>query len=458
MGQRAQKRGFVMGYDVINVNDCTRKLVFHFDKMNLSTEIEQALEKKRSEVTIKGFRKGKAPLQMVKNIYLPEIKHDAINHFISNKFYDALKEADIRPIGNPEFSNVKLDKEDEIHFEVTVETFPDFELKDVSHLKFEKEKITVTEEEVVESRKRMLESKAQMVPVEGDNLVLDKGQFAVFNFQGELENGDKPENMKGEEYMLEIGSGQFIPGFEEGMIGLKVGEKKDVNVVFPETYHEASLQSKPVVFHVELLEIKEKKLPELTEEFLKELGFKSEEDLTEKVKGQIESQKTQMIKEKLKEDVLKKLSEEFEFSVPQYLLNEQKKSVEKNILGNLERQGLPQDKHAEYIEKWGKDLEEKALFQVRTGLIIEKFAEKYNVTVDEKDFEDKMKEMAEQSGMKVEDIMGYYGKNEQLKKNYMYTLREEKIFEKVLSEVKVVEVEKATVKDEEEAKDSKKEK
>src|SRR5690606_35031508 len=136
---------------------------------------------------------------------------------------------------------------------------------------------------------------------------LAKGDFAVFNFEGEKTDGSKPDNMKAEEYMLEIGSGQFIPGFEDGMIGLKIGEKKDVKVTFPADYHEESLKNAPVTFHVELLEIKQKNFPELTDELAKEFGFESVADFGTKNKERMALQKKREVQAKLHQEILEKL-------------------------------------------------------------------------------------------------------------------------------------------------------
>src|SRR5690606_14037228 len=130
---------------------------------------------------------------------------------------------------------------------------------------------------------------------------LATGDFAVFNFEGELKDGSKPDNMKADEYMLEMGSGQFIPGFEDGMVGMKKGEKKDVKVTFPADYHKESLKSAPVTFHVELLEIKQKNFPELTDELAKEFGFESVADFTTKNKERMATQKKREVAAKLQQ-------------------------------------------------------------------------------------------------------------------------------------------------------------
>src|SRR5690606_1440252 len=170
-------------------------------------------------------------------------------------YYQAVKKENLRAVGYPQFGNTKYEAGKTVAFEATVEIIPEFELKDYSKYTFKKDSEVVSEEDFETLKKNYLSSKAEIAEVKDANATLKKGDFAVFNFEGEKADGSKPENMKAEEYMLEIGSGQFIPGFEDGMIGMKKGEKKDVKVTFPADYHEESLRNAPVTFHVELLEI-----------------------------------------------------------------------------------------------------------------------------------------------------------------------------------------------------------
>ena len=159
-------------------------------------------------------------------------------------------------MGYPKFENMKYDGKNSVEFDALVEIFPEIEMKDFSNLEFKKEELSVSDDDVESLKKNYLESKAEMVEITDENTEITKGHFAVINFQGQKEDGERPENMKGEEHLLEVGSGQFIPGFEDGMMGMKKSEKREVNVTFPADYHAPDLQSAKVVLDVELLEIK----------------------------------------------------------------------------------------------------------------------------------------------------------------------------------------------------------
>jgi len=434
---QVQFLGDSMSYTIQDVNGCTKKLVFNFDKVDLSKEIKQAVIAKQANSNLKGFRKGKAPLDMVQKLFGPQIENDALHRFISEQYYNAVQKENIRAVGYPEFGNTKYESGKSVAFEATVEIIPDFDLKDYSKLSFKKDSETVTDEDFETMKKNYLAQKAEVSEVKDASATLKKGDFAVFNFEGEKADGSRPENMKAEEYMLEIGSGQFIPGFEDGMIGLKKGDKKDIKVTFPADYHEADLKNAPVTFHVELLEIKQKNFPDFTDELAKEFGFESVADFTTKNKERMTLQKKREVAQKLQQQILEKLIEENAFDVPKALIEDQKESVRQELSRTLKQQGFNDQMITLYFERWDADVTSKATFQVRSGLILDKLARKYNVEATEADLDKKIEEMVAQSGMKKEEIAKFYKSNENIKKNLMYAIREEKTFEALQKDVKV---------------------
>jgi len=426
-----------MSYTIENVNGCTKKLVFNFDKVDLSKEIKEALIAKQANSNLKGFRKGKAPLEMVQKLFGPQVENDALYRFISDQYYQAVKKENIRAVGYPQFGNTKYESGKTVAFEATVEIIPDFELKDYSKLTFKKESENVSDEDFETLKKNYLSQKAEIKEVTDAGHKLAKGDFAVFNFEGEKADGSKPENMKAQEYMLEIGSGQFIPGFEDGMIGLKKGDKKDIKVTFPADYHEEDLKNAPVTFHVELLEIKQKNFPEFTDELAKEFGFESVADFAAKNKERMATQKKREVAQKLQQEILEKLISENTFEVPKALIDDQKESVKQELSRTLKQQGFNDQMIGLYFERWDADVTSKAMFQVKSGLILDKLARKYNVEATESDLDAKIEEMVAQSGMKKEEISKFYKSNENIKRNLMYAIREEKTFAALTKDMKV---------------------
>jgi trigger factor len=392
---------------------------------------------KQQTSNLKGFRKGKAPLEMVQKMFGPQVENDALYRFISEQYYEAMKKENIRVVGYPQFGNTKYESGQSVAFEATVEVIPDFELKDYSKLTFKKESEAVSEEDFETLKKNHLSNKAEIAEVKDANYQIAKGDHAVFNFEGEKADGTKPDNMKAQEYMLEIGSGQFIPGFEDGMTGMKKGEKKDIKVTFPADYHEEDLKNAPVTFHVELLEIKQKTFPEFTEELAKEFGFESIADFTAKNKERMATQKKREVQAKLQQEILEKLISENPIEVPKALVDDQKESVKQELSRTLKQQGFNEQMIQLYFERWNDDVTNKALFQVRSGLILDKLARKYNVEATEADLDVKIEEMVSQSGMKKDEISKFYKSNENIKRNLMYAIREEKTFTALQKDMKV---------------------
>ena len=426
-----------MSYTLQTVNNCTKKFVFNYKKVDLSKEIKAAVLAKQTDSNLKGFRKGKAPLEMVQKMFGPQIENDALHRFISNEYFEAVKKENIRAVGYPQFGNTKYESGQTVAFEATVEVIPEFELKDFSKYTFKKESETVTEEDFETLKKNYLAPKAEVTEVKDAAHKLAKGDFAVFNFEGEKADGTKPENMKAQDYMLEIGSGQFIPGFEDGMIGLKKGDKKDVKVTFPADYHEEDLKNAPVIFHVELLEIKTKNFPDFTDELAKEFGFESVADFNAKNKERMKAQKKREVQTKLQQAILEKLIEENKFEVPVALIEDQKVGVKQDLTKTLKQQGFNDQMIGLYFERWNDDVTNKAAFQVRSGLILDKLGKKFNIEANEADLDAKIDEMVAQSEMKKEEISKFYKSNENIKRNLMYAIREEKTFAALEKEMKV---------------------
>jgi trigger factor len=426
-----------MSYTVKSVNGCTKKLEFNFATLDLTKEIKAAVVRKQSTTNMKGFRKGKAPLSMVEQVYGPQIESDALNQFVQTQLFEAVTKEQLKTVGYPTFENVKYDSGKSVSFDAVVEVFPEIKLADYSSYSFKKEKVEVSNEDLDKLTKNYLGSKSEMVEVADSAAKLSKGQFAVFNFEGVKADGSRPENMRGSEYLLEIGSGQFIPGFEDGMIGLKKGDKKNIELTFPADYHATDLQNAKVTFEVELLEIKEKKYPALTDELAKEFGYESVADFNDKNKASLSSQKERQSLEKLHQEILEKLVKENKFDIPATLVQNQVKYLQEDLTKNLKAQGFNDAMVAEYFNRWATDLTTKADFQVRSGLILDHLAQSFKIETSESDFDKKIEESAKMAGMDVETVKKYYSGNANIKNNLMYAIREEKTFEELKKKVKI---------------------
>ncbi len=424
-----------MAYKVERVNDCTRKLVFNFETVDLTKDIQKALTAKQKSANLKGFRQGKAPIAVVQKLFGPQIENDALQSFVRNEFFNAIEKEQLKMVGYPHFDNMDY-KGKSVKFDATVEIFPELKLKDLTKLSFTQDKVEVQDSEVEEMKKRMLESKSTL-EVLPDATKIKNGHHVVINFQGIMPDGDKPENMKGEEFVLEIGSNQFIPGFEEGLVGSMAKDHKNLELTFPADYHMETLKNAKVKFEVEILEVKEKKVPAFTDEMAKEFKYDSVADFVAKTKKNLLAQKTRQSEQKLHQDILEKLIEENTFDVPNSLLEQQKNHLRQDLAGNLKQQGFTEDMLKQYYSKWDEDFNKKALFQVKSGLILDHLANLYKITTSESDLDKKLEESAAEAGMDVAELKNYYRGNEKIKSNIMYAIREEKTFAAIKKEVKV---------------------
>lgn len=426
-----------MSYTVKAVNGCTKKFEFNFPTLDLTNEIKAAVVRKQASSNIKGFRKGKAPIAVVERIYGPQIESDALNQFVQSQIFEAVNKEKIRMVGYPNFENVKYDAGKSVSFDALVEVFPEIAIKDYSSYSFKKDKVEVTKEDLDKMANNYLNSKAEMTEVTDAAHKIAKGNFVVFNFEGVKADGSRPENMKAKEFLLEIGSGQFIPGFEDGMMGLKKADKKNIELTFPADYHVPDLQNAKVTFEVEILEIKEKKYPSLTDDLAKEFGFESAEDFNNKNKANLVSQKERQANEKLHQEILEKIVAENKFDVPATLIANQENYLKEDLSKTLKAQGFNDQMVEEYFARWTADVTTKAEFQVRSGLILDYLAKEFKIEATEADFDKKIEENAKTAGLDVEMIKKYYSSNQNIKSNMMFAIREEKTFEELKKKLKV---------------------
>jgi trigger factor len=218
---------------------------------------------------------------------------------------------------------------------------------------------------------------------------------------------------------------------------MKKAEKKNILLTFPADYHAVELQNGKVTFEVELLEIKEKKFPELNDEMAKEFGYESVTDFNTKNKANLVAQKERQASEKIHQEILEKLVKENKFDVPATLVQNQEKHLQEDLAKNLKSQGFNDQMVGEYFKRWATDLTTKADFQVRSGLILDHLAVHFNIETSDADFNKKIEESAVSAGMDVETVKKYYSSNSQIKNNLMYAIREEKTFEELKKKMKI---------------------
>lgn len=370
--------------------------------------IKETYKQNAKKINVPGFRKGKAPLSFVETYYGSEIFfEDALNLIYADVVEEAITESGLKVINDKmDFDMVSISKEDGVDFKVTLTTYPEIEIGEYKGLKAEKAKASVKAAEINEQIKGMAERNARMISVE--DRAAKKGDTVVIDFEGFLD-GVAFEGGKAEGHNLELGSGAFIPGFEDKIIGHNIGEEFDIDVTFPEEYGAEDLAGKAVVFKIKLHEIKVKELPEIDDEFAKDVSeFDTLDALKADLKAKALKRKEQAIEEEFENALVSQIVESIKGEIPEAMFENQLNQSVQEFAYRLQSQGLDLDTYLKYsntdIEEFKKTFRPQAEGQVKFRLALEKIVELEGLTASEEDLEAEFKKMAEQYGMDVETI------------------------------------------------------
>lgn len=369
--------------------------------------VNKAFLKNAKKISIPGFRKGKAPRAFIEKYYGENVFYeDAVNDIYPKALEDAIDEAKLDVINDKiDFDVLKIGK-DGFAFKAIVTVKPEVEIENYKGIEIEPKKVEVTQEDIDKEIEKVRERNSRMVTVEGRNA--EDGDIAVFDFKGFVDGVAFPGG-EAENYSLKLGSGQFIPGFEDQMIGHAQGEEFDVNVTFPEEYQEASLAGKPAVFKIKLHEIKKRELPELDDEFVKDV---SEFDTLDEYKKSIEKQlfdlKTREADMDADDQMIDKTIALMKAEIPEAMFENKVEETIREFAYKLQSQGLSIDSYMKYTgmdaDKFKAQFRPQAERQVKLRLALEKIADLEGLKATPEDIEEKYKSFAEQYKMDVEKI------------------------------------------------------
>ena len=380
--------------------------------------LDAAFKKKVKEVRVDGFRKGKCP----KNIYIQKfgiesLYMDAVDVAAGNAYSKALRDEKLVPVCEPKMDVKEID-EKHIKFIFTIITKPEVKLGKYKDLGVKKDEIKVSKKEIDEEVAKLASRLAEII-VKEDGEVLE-GNTAVIDFEGFVD-GKPLEGGSGQNYPLEIGTNTFIPGFEEGLIGMKVGEEKELNLKFPEEYTK-ELAGKDVKFKVTIREIKERVLPELNKEFYEDLGFDdidNEEDFRKEVKKAIEAKKSEEVNNKYLDDVLEAAAKNMEIEINPEIIDEEVHRMMNQFAEQLKMQGLTMDQYYQFTgsshDDMHKKMEPEALKRVKYRYLIEEVADKEKVEVSDEDANKEAEQMAAQYAIDKQEFLSHFGGLETVK-------------------------------------------
>lgn len=412
------------------------KLTFNIPAEVFDEGMKKVYSKTAKYFNIPGFRKGKAPMKLVEKTYGSEIFYeDTFNEIVPEIFEKEVKEQNLEIVSKPNIDIVEIGKGKELVFTAVVQVKPEVKLGKYKGVAVEKIEYKVTDEDIQKELEQMANRNSRLISIE-DEPVAEK-DIAVIDFEGFVD-GVPFEGGKAEKHELEIGSKTFIPGFEDQVVGMKIGEEKDINVKFPEEYFSKELAGKDATFKVKLHEIKRKELPELDDEFAKDVSeFDTIKELKDSIKEKLEEENANKAKYETEDKAIQAVCDATEIDIPSGMIETEIDNMVKDIETRLSYQGLDMKSYLQMIGKteadMRKEFEEQAKKQVKSRLVLEAVveAEKLEASIDE--IEEKVSEMAKNYGKEADELM----KNEQLVNYIKDSMKVEKAVKFVVDNAKI---------------------
>ena len=412
------------------------KLEFTVEAKIFDEGIKKVFNKNAKYFNIPGFRKGKAPMNIVEKFYGDEIFYeDAFNEVVPEVYENAIKEEKLEVVSKPDIQVTQIGKGKDLIFTAIVQTKPEVSLGKYKGIELEKNEYTVTEDSIKHELDQMAERNARMVTV--TDRPAKKGDTVVIDFEGTVD-GVAFEGGKAENHELELGSGSFIPGFEDQVIGMKPEDKKDVKVKFPEDYFSKDLAGKDAVFAVTVHEIKNKELPKLDDEFAKDVSeFDSLKELKADIKAKQEKDNELRVKSELEEAAVKKATDLAKVDIPSGMVELELDNMVEDMNRRLSYQGVTFEQYLKMIGKtmadFKKENEESAKASVKMRLVLEAIYKDAKLEITDKEVDEKVKELANAYGRKEEELKS----NEELMKNIKNSIETEKAVNYLIENAKI---------------------
>lgn len=441
-------------------SNIVRKLTIKIPAKVVASRFEKGLAEVQKTAALKGFRKGHAPLSVIKQFYGEDVRHRLYHNLIDESFQVAVREQKLMTVGRPmveESTEHRTGEGEHDHaahedkdftYTATVEVMPEVEVKNYTGVALTKDKVEVKKDDVEKIVQGMLESQAELVPVSGGLVGADgkpssrpvqKGDHVDMAFSGGLvtDNGiEAKEGMKGSR-LLEVGSDSLIPGFEDNLVGMRAGETKTFRVPFPKDFYEAEFQGKDAEFTVTINEVKEKKLPELNDELVKTMGYENVADFRKKAEEHLTAQRTEEADRKLRSDLVQALIAKNEFEVPNALIETQMRALAQDWAEELKRQGIDDKTIQGAISGELDNLRKRAENQVRASLILESIAKKESIEVKDAELDAEIEKVAASMKVEPEKLREFYAKNPGRKDDFVFRLRQETTLKFLLDKAKV---------------------
>lgn len=405
-----------MSLQVEKLDKNMAKLTIEAPAEAVEKAIQEAYKKNKNKISIPGFRKGKVPRQMIEKVYGAEVFYeDAANILIPQEYDKALEECGETIVSRPEIDVVQMEKGKPFIFTAEVALKPEVKLGKYKGVEVEKAETAVSDEEVTAEIDKERERNGRIISVE-DRAVKD-GDMTVIDFEGFVD-GVAFDGGKGEDHPLTIGSGSFIPGFEEQLVGAELGKEVEVNVTFPEDYQAEDLAGKAAMFKCTVKEIKEKELPELDDEFASEVSeFETVDEYKEDVKKKLSEQKEAEAKRKKEDAVIEAIIADADMEIPEPMVDLQTRNMAEDYARRLSQQGLSLEQYFQFTgltaEKFLEQMKPNALKRIQSRLVLEAVAASENLAASDEDYEKELENMAGMYQMEVDKLKEIMGEGEE---------------------------------------------
>ncbi len=402
-----------MQINVEDVSGLTKKMVITLPGDMVSKELDAAYKKLNSEASLKGFRKGKIPRKVLEKNYGPKVENDVAEKLIQESYFDALEQSSIEAVVHPEIKDQKFGDDGTFYYEAYVDVRPDFELGEYKGLVIEQTELTVTDDEL---EAELVALQKQMAPLQTvTDRGIEKGDLAVVDFQG-FHNGNAMKQVVGENYSIDVGSGQYGQEFEDKLVGFKKGDEVAQEVDFPETFENPVLAGKKVEFKINVKEVKERQMPELNDEFAQEVNkdFKTLGDLKDNIKKTRLAAKEDADKGSLNDKLMKKLIENHDFEIPPRLVAYEIDNLIKELENNLQQQAMTLESAGMNRDNLVEQYKPVAESRVKGDFILKKVAEVEEVKLENEDIDAGFQRIADQYNMQVPEVKKFFQSRDDL--------------------------------------------
>jgi len=388
---------------VEDISPVKKKLLFDISWVDVKNELDACYRDMNRKAKIKGFRPGKVPRKILESMYKDHVEGEAITNLVNKHYWDAVKEKGIIVVAQPDIDQKGIEEEKSFVFAATVEVEPIIEPKNYIGLELTRHEKNVTESDIEERLQQIRHMFGTMEEV-GDDREVGKGDFAVIDFTGTLD-GEALKEMTAENYLLELGSGSFVPGFEDQVIGMRKDQSKQLQVKFPDEYGIQRIAGKDIVFSVTLKSIKEKILPEIDENFIRNFEkFETLEDLRTDIRETLEEENKARSNTDLKDLIVTKLLESNEFEAPPSFIERQIYYMIADTRRRMASRGLSRKEIEELSAKYKEMYREEATKVVKSVLLMKNIAAKESISVDVGEIDERVMEMAQRRGQDFESF------------------------------------------------------